>query len=55
MLHDEKLGDSIHQVEELIRKHEDFEKTIEAQEEKCNALKRITLVSMVYKYRFISV
>lgn len=45
MLQDEKLGDSIHQVEELIRKHEDFEKTIEAQEEKCAALKRVTLVS----------
>lgn len=45
MLHDEKLGDSINQVEELIRKHDDFEKTIEAQEEKCNALKRITLVN----------
>lgn len=48
MLQDEKLGDSIHQVEELIRKHEDFEKTIEAQEEKCNALKRITLVSFCF-------
>ncbi|XP_065202026.1 spectrin beta chain, non-erythrocytic 1 isoform X3 [Planococcus citri] len=48
MLHDEKLGDSIHQVEELIRKHEDFEKTIEAQEEKCNALKRITLLEKAF-------
>lgn len=44
MLQDEKLGESIPQVEELIRKHEDFEKTIEAQEEKFNALKRITMV-----------
>lgn len=48
MLQDEKLGDSIHQVEELIRKHEDFEKTIDAQEEKCIALKRVTLVSHLY-------
>lgn len=45
MLKDELLGDSIPQVEELITKHQDFEKTIEAQEDKFNALKRITLVS----------
>lgn len=44
VLNDDKLGDSIWQVEELIRKHEDFEKTIEAQEEKFDTLKRITLV-----------
>lgn len=43
-LHDSKLGDSIPVVEELIRKHEDFEKTIEAQEDKFAALRRITLV-----------
>lgn len=45
MLHEEKLGDSISQVEELIRKHEDFEKTIQAQEERFSTLKRITMVS----------
>jgi len=44
VLNDDKLGESIWQVEELIRKHEDFEKTIEAQEEKFDTLKRITLV-----------
>jgi len=44
ILNDDKLGDSIWQVEELIRKHEDFEKTIEAQEEKFDTLKRITMV-----------
>ena len=38
------LGDSIDAVEELIRKHDDFEKTVEAQEEKFNAIKRLTLV-----------
>lgn len=43
-LHDGKLGESIPQVEDLIRKHEDFEKTIEAQDEKFHALRRITLV-----------
>lgn len=43
-LRDGKVGESIIQVEDLIRKHEDFEKTITAQEEKFEALKRITLV-----------
>lgn len=43
-----KLGESIGQVEELIRRHEDFEKTVEAQEEKFQALKRITMVSICY-------
>ncbi|XP_034253991.1 spectrin beta chain, non-erythrocytic 1 isoform X5 [Thrips palmi] len=49
MLHDPKLGDSILQVEELIRKHEDFEKTIEAQEEKFNALKRVTMLEEAFR------
>ncbi|KAJ8891682.1 hypothetical protein PR048_004211 [Dryococelus australis] len=43
ILHDKKLGESIPQVEELIRKHEDFEKTVAAQEEKLTSLRRITL------------
>lgn len=47
MLQEGKLGDSISQVEELIRKHEDFEKTIEAQEDRFSALKRITMVSFL--------
>ncbi|CAL1674075.1 unnamed protein product [Lasius platythorax] len=49
MLHDEKLGESISQVEELIRKHEDFEKTIEAQEERFSALKRITMLEKAFQ------
>ncbi|XP_034181532.2 spectrin beta chain, non-erythrocytic 5 kst isoform X1 [Osmia lignaria lignaria] len=49
MLHDGKLGDSIPQVEELIRKHEDFEKTIEAQEERFNALQRITMLEEAFR------
>ncbi|XP_043493138.1 spectrin beta chain, non-erythrocytic 5 isoform X1 [Polistes fuscatus] len=49
MLHDGKLGDSIPQVEELIRKHEDFEKTIEAQEERFNALNRITMLEKAFR------
>lgn len=44
-LKDEKLGDNILQVEDLIRKHCDFEETIKAQEEKFAALKRKTMVS----------
>lgn len=43
-LKDHKMGENIVQVEELIRRHEDFEKTVEAQEDKFHALKRITLV-----------
>ncbi|KAK2588759.1 hypothetical protein KPH14_001641 [Odynerus spinipes] len=49
MLNDGKLGESIPQVEELIRKHEDFEKTIEAQEERFNALKRITMLEKAFQ------
>ncbi|XP_050460702.1 spectrin beta chain, non-erythrocytic 5 isoform X2 [Cataglyphis hispanica] len=49
MLYDEKLGDSISQVEELIRKHEDFQKTIEAQEERFSALNRITMLEKAFQ------
>uniref|UniRef100_A0A182F9J7 Spectrin beta chain, non-erythrocytic 5 n=1 Tax=Anopheles albimanus TaxID=7167 RepID=A0A182F9J7_ANOAL len=48
-LKESKLGDSIAQVEELLRKHEDFEKTVAAQEEKVLALKRITLLEQKFK------
>jgi len=44
LLHDGKLGETIAQVDDLIRKHEDFEKTVEAQEEKFSALQRVTMV-----------
>ena len=44
VLHDGNLGDTIAQVDDLIRKHEDFEKTVQAQEEKFNALQRVTMV-----------
>lgn len=47
-LKDHKMGDSIAQVEELIRRHEDFEKTVEAQEDKFKVLKRITMVRNLY-------
>jgi hypothetical protein len=48
LLHDENLGDSIAQVDDLIRKHEDFEKTVQAQEEKFNALQRVTMVGSYF-------
>ncbi|XP_052891204.1 spectrin beta chain, non-erythrocytic 1 [Anopheles moucheti] len=48
-LKETKLGDSIAQVEDLLRKHEDFEKTVAAQEEKLLALKRITLLEQTFK------
>lgn len=37
-LANEDLGDSLDSVESLIKKHEDFEKSLAAQEEKINAL-----------------
>lgn len=49
-LKDHKMGESIIQVEELIRRHEDFEKTVEAQEDKFQALKRITLVNAIFLF-----
>ncbi|XP_014213231.1 spectrin beta chain, non-erythrocytic 1 isoform X2 [Copidosoma floridanum] len=49
MLKDEQLGESIQQVEELIMKHQDFEKTVEAQEDKFNAIKRITMLERAFQ------
>lgn len=43
-LKDSKLGDNILQVEELIRKHRDFEEAIKAQEDKFDNLKKKTMV-----------
>ncbi|XP_032575448.1 spectrin beta chain, non-erythrocytic 5 isoform X5 [Drosophila sechellia] len=48
-LKDTKLGDSIPQVEDLLRRHEDFEKTVAAQEEKFQAIKRITLLEQLFR------
>jgi hypothetical protein len=44
-LKDGTVGDSILHVEDLIRKHLDFEETVKAQEEKFQGLQRRTLVS----------
>lgn len=48
LLEDDKVGDSVAQVEELIKKHDDFEKTVMAQEDKFAALKRLTLVEQAF-------
>ncbi|XP_076250387.1 spectrin beta chain, non-erythrocytic 5 kst isoform X4 [Rhynchophorus ferrugineus] len=48
VIRDSKLGDSIPQVEELIRKHGDFEETIKAQEDKLEAINRITLLEKAF-------
>ncbi|KAK9716990.1 Variant SH3 domain [Popillia japonica] len=47
-LRDGKLGDTIPQVEELIRKHDDFEMTVAAQEDKFNALRRLTMIEEAF-------
>lgn len=44
------LGDSIDIVEELIRKHDDFEQTVLAQEGKFNDIKRLTLVNIIWSF-----
>ncbi|KAI1295446.1 Spectrin alpha chain, non-erythrocytic 1 [Halotydeus destructor] len=48
-LNDKNLGDSISRAEELIKKHEEFERRILAQEDKFSALKRITLIENTFK------
>lgn len=42
---DEHLGESIAEVEELLRKHDDFLQMIDVQEDKLDPVKRFTLVS----------
>lgn len=48
ILKDSKIGESIPQVEDLIRKHRDFEEAVKAQEDKFDALKRMTLVEEAF-------
>ncbi|XP_055694009.1 spectrin alpha chain, non-erythrocytic 1 isoform X2 [Lutzomyia longipalpis] len=49
MVRDVELGDSILQIEDLIKRHDDFEKTVSAQEEKFNAVKRITMLEKLMR------
>ncbi|XP_037069817.1 spectrin beta chain, non-erythrocytic 1-like [Pollicipes pollicipes] len=48
VLTDPAVGSSIGEVEELIRRHDDFLKTIESQEDKFDALKRTTLLEEAF-------
>ncbi|XP_066150741.1 spectrin beta chain isoform X4 [Euwallacea fornicatus] len=48
ILREGKVGESIPQVEELIRKHRDFEETVKSQEDKFEALKRLTLLEAAF-------
>ncbi|KAK4313156.1 hypothetical protein Pmani_015473 [Petrolisthes manimaculis] len=41
---DDQMGQSIPEVEELIRRHDDFLKTIDAQEDKLDLIKRMTMI-----------
>lgn len=41
---DDQMGDTIVEVEELIRRHDDFLKTIDAQEDKLEPIKRFTMI-----------
>jgi len=49
LLKETKFGESIPQVEDLIRRHQDFEKTISAQEDKFQTIKRITLLEQRFR------
>uniref|UniRef100_A0A1B0AD16 Spectrin beta chain, non-erythrocytic 5 n=1 Tax=Glossina pallidipes TaxID=7398 RepID=A0A1B0AD16_GLOPL len=49
LLKDTKLGESIPQVEDMLRRHSDFEKTLQAQEDKFQAIKRITLLEQRFR------
>jgi spectrin beta len=44
ILEDTAVGDSIDAVELMLQKHEDFEKMVFAQEDRFNAIRRLTLV-----------
>ena len=48
---DGNVGDSINIVEELLRRQQDFEKTVDAQEEKFTAITRATQVSNTVVFR----
>ncbi|CAH1792768.1 unnamed protein product [Owenia fusiformis] len=49
ILNDKNYGNSIAQVEEMIKRHTDFEKTVAAQDDRFNALKRLTLLEEAFE------
>lgn len=48
-----ELGHTIDEVENLIKKHEAFEKSAAAQEERFSALERLTTVSIQREFYLI--
>lgn len=46
LVRDGKLGESVAQAELLLNRHRDLQETILAHQDKFNALRRITLVSI---------
>ena len=49
VIKDTKVGETINEVEELIRYHDDFLKTIDAQEDKLDPIKRFTLIESEFQ------
>jgi len=50
----EDLGETLDQVEQLIKKHETFEKSIHAQEERFNALRKLTTLELKSGQRVVA-
>ena len=48
----EEYGQTIDEVENLIKKHEAFEKAAAAQEERFAALERLTTVSLMFNFHW---
>lgn len=48
VMKEKNVGENIQAVEELLRRQDDFEKTVDAQSEKFNAICRRTQVSSLY-------
>ena len=51
LLKEKKYGESIEAVEELLRRHADFEKTVMAQEDRVKALSRNEKVRLLWVLR----
>ena len=47
ILDDTTVGDSIDAIELMLQKHDDFEKMVFAQEDRFNAIRRLTLVRLL--------
>lgn len=49
LINDDNFGDSLAEVESLLQKHDEFEKTIETQADKLKAIERITLIESYFE------